>query len=233
MTRVRTAMRAVGEVLITLGLVLLLFVAYQLFWTNVRSQQEANAVTDQIARDWRAAGPDVVAASGAAPAATGQAAKVGNGVGFARMWIPRLGKGWVRPVVQGISLRDLAKGIGHYPQTQLPGQLGNFAVAGHRATNGEPFRNLDRMRPGDPIVVETKAMWFTYVVTRAPEIVAPTRMSVLLPVPNQPGARPTEKLMTLTTCNPRWASYQRMIVYTELRSAQPKSSGRPAALGTG
>ena len=152
------------------------------------------------------------------------------------MHIPRLGKGWERPIVEGVKLSDLAQGLGHYPDTALPGQVGNFSVAGHRATHGEPFRNLDKLRPGDAVVVGTWTTWFTYVVdspygdARGHEIVDPHRIDVVAPVPKHPGVKPTKRLMTLTTCHPRWASRWRMIVYTHLASQQPKAEGMPPAL---
>ncbi len=232
MNAARTATRTLGEVLVTLGAVLLLFVVYQLFWTNVAANAAAARVTDQIESQWRRSDvPDVVPAPGSTPAPSAKPVPVSGGTGFARMWIPRLGQGWVRPVVQGVTLPDLAKGIGHYPETALPGQVGNFAVAGHRATNGEPFRELDRLRAGDAVVVETRSGWFTYTVRRS-EIVSPTQVDVLLPVPRRSGVRPTQAVLTLTTCNPRWASYERLIVYADLTDARAKSAGLPVALTT-
>jgi sortase A len=151
------------------------------------------------------------------------------GKGFAFLHIPRLGKNWTVPVVEGVDLPDLARGVGHYPDTARPGQIGNFAVAGHRATNGEPFATLDRMRAGDFVVAETRSRWFTYVVDRT-EIVEPDSTWVLDPVPGKPGATPTQALLTLTTCNPRWASTQRLIVFGHLQESLSKKDGRPAAL---
>jgi sortase A len=111
----------------------------------------------------------------------------------------------------------------------MPGDVGNFAVAGHRATHGEPFRNLDLLKPGDAVVIETDDRWFTYRVTDS-EIVTPTDVEVILPVPNKPGAQPTQALITLTTCHPRWASTERMIVYGQLESERLKEAGPPEAL---
>ncbi len=111
------------------------------------------------------------------------------------------------PVVEGVELHDLARGVGHYPETARPGQVGNFAVAGHRATNGEPFADLDQLRKGDVVVVETRSRLVH--LRRGPD---PDRAAddtwVLDPVPGKPDATPTQQLLTLTTCNPRWASYR-------------------------
>ena len=139
------------------------------------------------------------------------------------------GKSWAKAVVQGVTLDDLRGTIGHYPKTQMPGEIGNFAVAGHRATNGEPFRDIPDVKVGDKVYVETEDSWFVYTV-RSTEIVQPTDVEVILPVPNEPGAAPTEALITLTTCNPRWASYERWITYGVLSETRPKSEGPPPEL---
>ena len=219
---IRAAVRGLGELFITAGLVVLLFVAYQLVWTNYEAHRAADRVSDDIRDAWSrppgrtTGGPD-----------TGTAADFGRG--FAFLHIPRLGQHWTVPVVEGVDLPDLARGVGHYPDTARPGQVGNFAVAGHRATNGEPFATLDRVRAGDVVVAETRRRWFTYVVDRT-EIVEPTSTWVIDPVPGKPGATPTERLLTLTTCNPRWASTQRLIVFGHLQESRAKQDGRPDAL---
>jgi sortase A len=232
----RTAVRGVGELLITAGLLVLLFCAYQLFWTNVEAERAQAQVVDELLQRWDegpAQGADPTADPTAEPA-TVPDVPIGDGMAILR--IPRLSDDFAVPVVEGVSLTDLHKGIGHYPETAKPGEVGNFSLAGHRATNGEPFRDLDALQVGDAIVVETRDTWFTYVVDAAPgggghHIVKPTDTWVVDPVPGEPEAEPTEKLITLTTCHPRWASYERMIVSGHLESTQPKSEGLPPALG--
>lgn len=218
----RALVRGTGEVLITAGLVLLLFVAYQLGWTNYEAHRRTDAVAGEVRDTWDRP-PRTTTTSG------DPVLKLKNGKGFAFLHIPRLGKNWSVPVVQGVSLPDLARGVGHYPKTALPGEVGNFAVAGHRATNGEPFAYLDRVRAGDVVVAETRESWFTYVVDRT-KIVSPTSVWVLDPVPGHPAAAPTDELLTLTTCNPRWASYERLIVFGHLTETRSKADGPPAAL---
>ncbi len=225
----RRVVRTIGEILITLGVVLLLFSVYQLFWTNVSADLATQQVTDQIRNDWEI-GPHRSASGAAGSQPRPQTFNPGQG--FALLHIPRLGTGWVRPIVQGVTLDDLKKGVGHYPETAAPGAIGNFAVAGHRATNGS------RSAPWTCSARETRSSWrrrtpgssTRWTRTR---IVAPTHVSVLLPVPDQPGVKPTKAIITLTTCNPRWASYQRMIVTGTLVETRPKSQGPPAALGSG
>ncbi len=232
MNALRVAVRSFGELCITAGLVLLLFAAYQLWWTNVEAARAQDDVADGITNAWRSTQPQ----------GKGAAVKTGPddddgveltpadfGKGFAFLRIPRLGDDYNVPVVEGVRAVDLSRGVGHYPKTAGPGQVGNFAVAGHRATNGEPFRALDRMRKGDAVVVETKNTWFTYVVDRT-RIVSPTDTWVISPDPGDPGAQPTERLLTMTTCHPRWASTYRLIVFAHLESKQPKKDGTPRAL---
>ncbi|MEO9236648.1 MAG: class E sortase, partial [Jatrophihabitantaceae bacterium] len=74
------------------------------------------------------------------------------------------GKDFVKTVVQGTDDTSLNVGPGHYVNSQLPGQIGNFAVAGHRVGKGEPFLNLDQLRPGDKIVVQTASNWYIYTM---------------------------------------------------------------------
>ncbi len=221
---IRTAVRGLGELCITAGLVVLLFVAYQLVWTNYEAHRAADRVSDDIRDSWSR--PPTQTTDGPDGPRAGTA---DFGKGFAFLHIPRLGKHWTVPVVEGVDLPDLARGVGHYPDTARPGQVGNFAVAGHRATNGEPFATLDRVRPGDVVVAETRSRWFSYVVDRT-EIVEPDSTWVLDPVPGKPGATPTQPLLTLTTCNPRWASTQRLIVFGHLQENLAKKDGRPDAL---
>jgi sortase A len=220
----RSAVRGTGEVLITAGLVVLLFVGYQLFWTNFEAHKATASVTNDLRDSWDRPDP-----TGAGGSQTRGPKKVDFGKGFAFLHIPRLGKNWTIPVVEGVTLPDLAKGVGHYPKTAQPGAIGTFAVAGHRATNGEPFAYLDKMRKGDLVVAETRTEWFTYVVDRT-KIVSPTSVWVLDPVPGKPNAKPVQALLTLTTCNPRWASTERLIVFGHLEETRAKADGPPTVL---
>jgi sortase A len=218
--RARTAIRSAGEILITLGVLLFLFCAYQLFYTNVVADEAMRSEVSDLHKLWSAP------AAGQFDTADSQGKA---GVAFAILHIPRLGDKSI-PVLQGTTLDLLGRGVGHYKDSALPGQMGNFSVAGHRKTHGEPFRYLDEMREGDPIVVETADTWYTYREDRDPFIVDPTDLGVVAPVPDHAGAAPTRKLITLTTCNPWWASTQRMIVTGTLISQQPRSAGEPPAL---
>lgn len=220
----RTVGRGVGQLLITLGVILLLFVAYELWFTNLYTNAQQHALARQLQRQWSAP---------AAPAAPGAALNPPfDGQGMAILYIPRLGRDYHEVIVQGVSVEDLRKGPGHYPGTAMPGQIGNFVLSGHRTTYGAPFNRLGELRRGDAIVVETRTTWYVYDVTSI-EIVLPTDLDVIAPVPDHPGVRPTKAMITLTTCNPEFSATQRLIVHGQLVSSQPRSAGAPAALQLG
>jgi sortase A len=161
------------------------------------------------------------------------------GTGIAVLYIPRLGQDFHFTIVQGSVVptdAQLEEGPAHYRNTALPGAVGNFAVAGHRVGKGEPFLNIDKLRAGDAVVLETKSQWYVYRVKGHPggsdpqnsrdpdglpgrEIVVPDDGNVLLPVPDHPGQHPTERLMTMTTCHPKFTASHRMIVYSALATA--------------
>jgi sortase A len=225
-----------GELLITLGVLLLLFVAYQLLWTNVTAQRAADQVASQLQESWSRPGPtdESDESDESDPGDDTPEARPEIGNAFALMYIPRLSdKVWGMPVLESVELSDLARGIGHYPTTQLPGEKGNFAVAAHRATNGEPFRDIDRLEVGDTVIVETQDSWYEYTLRRD-QIVSPQDTWVIDPVPGDPGATPTDRLITLTTCNPRWGSTTRWIWWGDLTARYDKAAGEiPAAVEAG
>lgn len=219
---VRTLLRGLGQTLITLGLVLLLFCVYELKITNLVTEREQERLTEQLERSW--------AEPQRRPGLQPVAVELGTGVAVLR--IPRLGADWnAEPpvVVEGTNVADLKKGPGRLVDSAQPGELGNLVISGHRTTYGAPFADIDRLQPGDAVVVETRDTWFTYRVTGT-EIVAPTAVEVTLPVPDQPGVEPTQSVLTMTTCHPRYSARQRMIVFSTLEQALPKADGVPPAL---
>ncbi|WP_458780344.1 class E sortase [Arthrobacter sp. D3-16] len=233
----RGAVLVVGELLITAGIILLLFVAWQLWWTNVESDAKQSEVIKEFAQDLSAAAPvDPVAPDApAAPedfgtpvvsAAPGHAGTIGI------MYIPRFGESYTRPIVQGTTSDVLdTLGLGHYTNTAMPGAVGNFAVAGHRQTHGAVLDNIHTLVPGDKIYVQTKDGYYVYVF-RNNQIVMPSRTDVLEPVPTLPGATPTESFLTMTSCNPRFGAEERIIAYALLDSWRPSSAGPPAEIAT-
>lgn len=160
--RVRTGVRSLGEVLITVGMVLLLFVVYELYWTNLVNAGKQGTVTAALNQEW-AKGEDPTIATGAGPVRTGQTA-VPLGQAFAKLYVPSFGSDYQFTVVEGTSQDDLSIGPGHYVGTAFPGQPGNFAVAGHRVGQGAPFNDLDLLQSCDSIIAETSDTWFVYRV---------------------------------------------------------------------
>jgi sortase A len=227
----------VGELLITAGVLLLLLVAYQLWWTNVQAAQASEQVATELQQSWAEPVPDAPdspdSPDGDESAPEGYVEPT-FGRAFAMLYIPRLSeKVWATPILQGVTPDVLAKGIGHYLTSAMPGEVGNFAIAGHRATNGEPLRNIDRLEVGDQVYVETRDTWYVYRLERD-QIVLPTATWVIDPVPGQPGAEPTERLITITTCNPRWASTQRWVWWGSLVDTIDKATGQvPPAIEQG
>jgi sortase A len=214
----RPSLWVAGELMVTVGLILLLFCGYEIWGKAVIIASHQADLDRQLAQIWddpTGAGTSTLANPAGGPSAGA----------IARLYIPRLGNHWV--VVQGVTLADIRYAPGHYPKSALPGQIGNFAVAGHRSP--AIFWNLDRMRRDDAIVVETRTTFYVYRVTQT-EIVAPTAVDVIAPVPGEPGRKPTIAMLTLTTCNPKWDNYQRLIVHARLMRSQPRSAGLPAEL---
>jgi sortase A len=108
----------------------------------------------------------------------------------------------------------------------MPGQVGNFAVAGHRTTYGRPFHNIDLLQKGDIIVVETKSDYVVYAVGRQ-VIVTPEHVEVIAPVPQRPGVKPAQAWMTMTSCHPKFSARERYIVFAELVKSIPRAKGLP------
>lgn len=166
----RTLIRGVGELLITLGVVVLLFVVYEVYVTDLFGERKQAAATSAVDRVWaQAQATETVTAPAAQQLATDPQQRVPRydtvlGEGFAKLRIPALGADYVFTVVEGTDPDDLYIGPGHYAQTQLPGEQGNFAVAGHRVSKGSPFNDLGLLQSCDAIVVETQDDWFVYRV---------------------------------------------------------------------
>ncbi|HJQ46065.1 MAG TPA: class E sortase [Amycolatopsis sp.] len=247
------AVRTVGELLITAGLIVLLFVAYELYVTDLFSAQKQAGATQQLDQDWaadRQLHPELI-----------------DGKAFAKLYIPSFGADYHFTIQEGTDAAALEVGPGHYKGTALPGEPGNFAVAGHRVGKGAPFNDLDLLGSCDAIVVETQTDYFVYRVlphddeianwatgkgkqpqcahvstlrtvasdggpyakTTGREIVLPTEGDVVAPVPHQPaGILPTAQqvsLLTLTTCHPQFSDRQRLIVHAVLTNQYPKTPG--------
>ncbi|RKR89195.1 sortase A [Micromonospora pisi] len=228
-SRIRTGLRFSGELMITFGLIILLFAGYEIWGKSVIVNAHQSTLSQELERAWEdEPGPDpTVAPTGgpSAPPGVAPPKAPAGGKPMASLYIPKLDKSWV--VVEGVTQKDIRYAPGHYPKTALPGQVGNFSVAGHR--NKATFWSLDELHDGDVIVVESKTDWYVYKVTDN-LIVKPSQVEVVAAVPGKPKAKPTKAMLTLTTCNPKFDNYERLIIHAELARKQPKSAGQPDEL---
>jgi sortase A len=223
--RLRWLLRGAGQVLITAGVVLLLFCVYELKVTGLYTAEQQKALDRDLSRQWATA-PTATPAPGRP-----QLAAYEPGKGIARLYLPSLGKDHVEVVVEGVSHENLKKGPGHYPGTAAPGAIGNVVISGHRTTYGAPFSGLGELAPGSPVVLETQGFFYTYRVTGS-SVVPPSAIGVTYPVPDEPGKAPTQRLLTLTTCHPKYSARSRLVVRALLESALAKGPGVvPPALG--
>ncbi|MGP3980764.1 class E sortase [Streptomyces sp. KR80] len=216
------ASRLVGEAFITVGVLMLLFVTYQLWYTNVLAQQQAGGAASNLEWQW-------------GEGADRKAGAFSPGQGFAIMYIPKLD---VKvPIAEGIDKHKvLDRGmVGHYADGKLKTAMpwdkkGNFAVAGHRNTHGEPFRYINRLKPGDEIIVETQSTFYTYEMASILPQTSPSNVGVIGPVPPGSGFTEPGRYVTLTTCTPEFTSTYRMIVWGKMVEERPRSKGKPDAL---
>lgn len=222
----RTAWSAATQLLLTVGYVLLLLAVYELWVSDIVSGQLQQSVAQDLRRGW------VNTPSGPTTGQIAPIAEPAAGQPFGFLHVPRLGRDWSRAILEGTDPLNLDRGPGHYVGSAMPGQLGNFALAGHRVGRGSSFLDIDKLRPGDPIVVETASAWYVYRVlgnkatgdfTGDPsgipgqQIVAPTEVDVISPTPGGAAAGPASgAYLTLTTCNPRYSARQRLIVHAGL-----------------
>jgi sortase A len=211
---VNRLLRATGWLFIATGTLVLLYLVYSLLYTNRTTEQAQEALRDQW--ELQLAGGEDDAGGGDDGEGTARPVSAGNAVAALRFARPGRDAPLVHEdplyVVKGVSLSDLQAGPGHYPGTALPGEDGNFAVAGHRTTYGAPFFNLDQLRRDDQIIVTAPdGEEYTYIVRRQ-QIVAPAETWVIAPDPLERG----KPVLTLTTCHPRFSNAQRLIVFAEL-----------------
>lgn len=142
---------------------------------------------------------------------------------FAKIYVPRFGQDYVRNIAEGTSVSKVLNtiGIGHYPSTQMPGEVGNFAIAGHRAGNGGPMRNIDKLVSGDLAYVETANKRYTYRFLQS-KVVSPEDVGVIAPVPEGlKGAVATASYLTMTTCTPIYINTERYVAWFELVGEAP------------
>jgi sortase A len=216
----------IGIGLILAGLGLLGYVAWQFWGTNWVSKRHQREITSELEKDW----------------ASGNGKKpeyIPKGEASALIRIPRFGKKYVVPVLEGTGQDILAKGYGHFEKTKNPGEIGNYAVAAHRVTHGEPLRHMPDLRPGDKVIVETVDATYTYELDTNPNdlVISFTGVWVidpLLPHNPEPGGPepeqvPGQRLITLTTCSEIFHTDNRMIAFGHLVKAEMKTTAKARA----
>lgn len=230
---INTTLGVIGEVFLTVAVVCALYIVWQLWWTGVEA--EKTQINDSTTSSWSAPasknGSTEIAPDNSADTAPVDSGSYKYGQTIGKLYIPRFGQNWSRTVVEGTDDTQLNRhGLGHYSDTQKPGEVGNFAIAGHRAGYGEPLGNADQLKDGDYIVMRTQDYWYVYKYDST-EIVTPDKYDVVAPVPGKSGATPTERYITLTTCEPKYATpTHRLIVHGKLVSWSKVSQGVPSVL---
>jgi len=205
----------IGVGLILAGLGVLAYVAWQFFGTNIVAHQKQQKIVEQTQKVW---------ATEAGAGATGSASGVELNGAEALIRIPKFGKKYVMPVQKGVSDGVLAEGYGHFKGSARAGGVGNYALAAHRVTHGEPLRRMPELRPGDKVIVETKDRTYTYELDTNPNdlIVTFADIWVLDKLPKnprggvEPAQKPGQKLITLTTCAELFHTDNRMIAFGHL-----------------
>ncbi|TJZ50161.1 class E sortase [Streptomyces piniterrae] len=214
---VASVVSVIGELLITAGLVLGLFVVYSLWWTNVLADREAHQQGDKVRKDWASPGP------------TGPGAlDTKDGIGF--LHVPAMSNGEVL-VRKGTEAEILNEGVAGYytkpAKSELPkDKKGNFTLAAHRDGHGARFHNIDKIKDGDPIVFETKDTWYVYKVFSILAETSKYNVDVLDDVPKESGKRKAGRFITLTTCTPVYTSNYRYVVWGELERTEKVDAER-------
>ncbi|MEU2821832.1 class E sortase [Streptomyces bacillaris] len=211
---IATAVSVFGELLITAGLVLALFVAYSLWWTNVLADREAGRQGDTVRENWADAGPGALDTK--------------DGIGF--LHVPAMENGEVL-VKKGTDPETLNNGIAGYYTDPVPSALpwddeGNFTLAAHRDGHGAKFHNIHKLKNGDPVVFETKDTWYVYKVYKTLPETSKFNVDVIQPVPEESGVKKPGRYITLTTCTPVYTSKYRYIVWGELERTEKVDKDR-------
>ncbi|WP_367733870.1 class E sortase [Microbacterium sp. LMI1-1-1.1] len=231
-----------GELLMTAGVLVFLFVAWQLWIGDEIYSAQRTAEAAEQSEEWQAefeASQPSLPAAEPTPDAPQEIEppdmpKPADAEVFANMHIPRFGVDYVYKIAGGVTRANTLDpiGIGHYNDTVMPGQVGNFALAAHRTTYGKPFNRIADLHVNDAIVVETPAGWYTYRF-RTLEYVTPDEVDVLRDVPQHPDLPADGRYITMTSCSPMFSLAERIVAYGVFESYTPREAGPPAALTEG
>lgn len=221
-----------GELFITAGVIVLLFLVWQTWVNNVVVSNAQRDDARELSQEWNKGEAVTLAPEERAdPGVPVVAAVPADAVAFGTLIVPRFGADYSRPIAESVSLERVlnTRGVGHYPGTQMPGEVGNFAVAAHRTGWGDPFYDINKLQLGDSVFVETEAGWYRYVF-RSLEYVHASGAGVLNPVPQFDDAVASDRIMTLTSCNPIHTADERIIAYAVYDTWYPRSEGAPSEI---
>ncbi|MDZ8200690.1 class E sortase [Microbacterium sp. SSW1-59] len=232
----------IGELLITAGVVAMLYVAWQLWIGDFIYGAQRNAEGLEISEQWAQQAPPVIPEPTESDTSEETAGDIEPPVlaepadteVFGVMRVPRFGEDYAVPMAGGVTRAGTLDpiGIGHYPGSPMPGETGNFAVAAHRTTYGKPFNQIADLQVGDAIVVEVEEGWYTYRF-RTLEYVTPSEVDVLAAVPQKPEIEADGKYITMTSCSPMYSLAERIVAYGVFESFTPRDAGMPEALTEG
>jgi sortase A len=238
----RVSSRKIREVMsdlfITVGVLVLFFYVWYVWLGDILAGAQQDAAGVSLSETWEETTEQVVEYdrdSGSSEGAMQSrkppvVASPREGAAFATMMVPRFGTNYVRTIAESVDLKkvlnDPSTGIGHYSSTTPLGAVGNFALAGHRTTFGAPFGQIDKLRVGDRIYVETQKGWYVYRF-RNIEFVWPTQSDVLSDVPRE-SIVAKDRILTMTSCHPKTSTAERVIAYSVFESFVPRKSGAPA-----
>jgi len=234
-----------GEILITLGIIAMLYVAWQLWIGDMiygaQAREDGQALSEQWAQEYAESTPPTPTPTSTAPPTPTEAKPApaepplleqpADAETFATMRIPRFGSDYVFEIAGGTSRArtlDTVR-VGHYPDSEMPGEVGNFALAGHRTTFGAPFNRIAELRTGDAIVIEARDGWYTYRF-RNHQYVVPTQVDILLDVPQKPDVPAGGRYLTMTSCSPIGSLAERIVAYSVFESYTPRADGKPDSL---
>jgi LPXTG-site transpeptidase (sortase) family protein len=245
-------MAILSDLLFTAAFLILLYILWQLYWTAVPAYYDQKELVSRSEWDM----PEDVTKA-AQPLDYMPCDKINGKASYERVWgvdwqkeydlnwkepteiksmigrvyVPKFGADFVHNLVQGTDKEIVLdrQGFGHYESTVMPGCVGNFAAAAHRDGYGAPLGDVEKIKVGDSLIVRTRHYWYVYSTTGY-KIVQPEQGDVLLPVPGDSTAKPTKRLLTYTTCHPRWSMDQRYILQGEFKYWAEVKSGVPQEL---
>ncbi|MES2630686.1 MAG: class E sortase [Patescibacteria group bacterium] len=192
--------------------------AWELYGTNIVAGPEQDSLVKTFESETAMVDAPVTGELSEEGADTVPAVDLHYGEMFGELRIPRFGDDYAKPLLEATDEATLKQGVGHYIGTAGPCQIGNFAIAAHRTTYGAAFRDVEQLKEGDEIFVKTQLVNCTYVVESF-EIVDPSEVSVIAAVPGQPGVKPSEAYLTITTCHPMYSAHERYVVHARLVDA--------------